>query len=321
MSKINYSLTQIEYVLALHQFGHFARAAQHCYVTQPTLSMQIQKLEEMLGVIIFDRSKKPLKLTTEGEAIIEQMRMAYVEAKKVETILEHLKSGDLSGELKVGVIPTIAPYVLPKALKIFSQKLPKVTLRFYELQTSQIIEQLRNDRLDVGLLAIPIDGVTFRSIHLYYEPFYVYAAKDHPLFKMDKVAHSKLTTSDIWLLEEGHCLRGQILDICQSAKLSDNLRTTFFESGSLETIRNLVKNLGGYTLMPALAIESLKLTGLVRPVVSPMPSREVGLIYLRDHFKLKLIQSLAEIIKQSLPEEFKDISKKGLDIIPVELGD
>lgn len=320
MAKLNFTLTQLEYVLAVHQYGHFAKAAEACFVTQPTLSMQLQKIEESLGVVIFDRTKKPIRLTLEGEAILEFVKSTLSEAKKIEFALQTLSSGDVAGELRVGVIPTIAPYLLPKALKWIAQKLPKLKLYVYELQTDQILEKMKTDNLDAGIMAVPIEGHQIQNIHLYYEPFFVYCGKKHIFANLKKVDHKRLTTDDIWLLEEGHCLRTQVLEICSTVKKTEPLKNLHLESGSLDMISELIHEVGGYTLIPALAQDVLKQKGLVVPISSPVPSREVGIVFTRQHYKQSLIKALSEVLIASLPEKVRNQTPNKLNLIPVELN-
>jgi len=321
VAKLNFTLTQLEYVLAVNQYGHFAKAAEACYVTQPTLSMQLQKLEEGLGAVIFDRSKKPIRLTLEGEAILEFVRSTLSEAKKIEFSLQRLSSKEVKGELRIGVIPTIAPYLLPKALKIISDKLPGLELRVLELQTSQIIDRIRGDSLDAGIMAVPIEGYQMQQLHLYYEPFHVYCASKHRFVNEKMVDQKKLTTEDIWLLQEGHCLRTQILEICSSAKRKHSTKKLHFECGNLELISELIHAVGGYTLVPELAIKSLNHRGVTIPFTTPAPSREVGMVFSRQHYKQSLIQAFSQLLIESLPAEMRDHSAKKLKIIPVDLSE
>jgi LysR family hydrogen peroxide-inducible transcriptional activator len=321
MAKLNFTLTQLEYMLAVHQYGHFAKAAEACFVTQPTLSMQLQKLEESLGVTLFDRSKKPIRLTLEGEAILECVKSTLSEAKKIESSLKKLNSSELEGELRIGVIPTIAPYLLPKALKVIFDKLPKLELRIFELQTSQILEKIKTDNLDAGIMAVPILDHPIQQIHLYYEPFHVYCGKKHPFAALKKIDPKKLTTEDIWLLEEGHCLRTQVLEICSSVKHKKSDRKLQFESGNLDMISELIHSVGGYTLIPSMAKESLSHRGVIVPITTPAPSREVGIVFSRQHYKFRLIQAFSGTLIESLPSEIKSLATKKLNLIPVELED
>lgn len=317
LAKINFSLTQLEYVLAVHKFGHFAKAAEACHVTQPTLSMQIQKLEEDLGIIIFDRSKKPILLTEVGKKLIEQIRSILFEVKKIETIIESEQSQGAEGELTLAVIPTIAPYLLPRLLPVIETFNPSIRLKIKEMQTDHIIEALNNDEIDVGLLATPLKIPKIFEYPLYFEPFYVLCKKGQNYSDLKKVKHSALKMDQIWLLEEGHCLRNQILDICSAKKEKTKTRRYTFESGSLETLKNIVDSYGGYTLLPQLATNNLGNNCQIVPFERPIPAREVGLIYRREHYKNDLIESLAESIIKSLPEELQKLRPKDLNILPI----
>ena len=243
VSKLNFSLTQLEYVMAVHKYGHFARAAESCNVTQPTLSMQIQKLEEDLGTVLFDRSKKPILLTEAGAKLVAQFQNVLFEAKKIDGIIQSSQATTLKGILNMGVIPTIAPYILPKLLPVLEKRFPQIELQISEMQTHRIVEALENDELDVGLLATPLKLAQIFELPLFYEPFFVLCKKGHELAHHKKIKYAELKYGDIWLLTEGHCLRNQILDVCSARpdKLSKAGRQKYkFESGSLETLKLLV---------------------------------------------------------------------------------
>lgn len=316
--KTNFSLTQLEYVLAVHKHGHFAKAAEACNITQPTLSMQIHKLEEDLGVVLFDRTKKPILLTEAGKRVIEQIQTVLFEAKKIEGLIQLSEKESTTGELVLGIIPTIAPYLLPRLLLQLGTQCPKLKLNIYELQTKQIIESLDNDEIDVGLLATPLKIEKIIEHPLYYEPFSVLCQKGHELGQQKKVKYSSLKFDDIWLLEEGHCLRHQILDICSVKNKRTTEKKFTFESGSLETLKNLVNSYGGYTLLPALATESIGNHTQLIAFERPIPAREIGLVYRREHYKLPLIEALAEAITLVIPEEIRKIRQKDLDVLPVD---
>lgn len=316
-SKVNFSLTQLEYVLAVHKFGHFAKAAEACFITQPTLSMQIQKLEEDIGIVIFDRSKKPILLTDEGKKIIEQIRLILFEAKKIPEIISQGKKSEVDGEISIGVIPTIAPYVLPKLLPILEKNYPQLKLKIMEMQTHRIVEALETDEINVGLLATPIKQPKIFEFPLFYEPFSILCRKDHELSALKKIKYSSLKFNDIWLLEEGHCLRNQVLDVCSlpSAKIEE--KKYKFESGSLETLKNLVNSYGGYTLLPALATETIGSATKLIQFERPIPAREIGLVYRREHYKGALIEALADSILKGIPDDIRKIRQKDLDVLPV----
>jgi LysR family hydrogen peroxide-inducible transcriptional activator len=315
--KMNFSLTQLEYVMAVNKHGHFAKAAAACHVTQPTLSMQIQKLEEELGIVIFDRSKKPILLTHIGKKLVAQMQTVLLEAKKIENILQQGKKGAKQGTLTIGVIPTVAPYLLPKLLPVCEEMFPDVDLNIREMQTDRIIEALNEDEIDVGILATPTQAAKMFEFSLYYEPFSVLCGRDHEYAELKKIKYQALKMDDIWLLEEGHCLRNQILDICSTRKNKGVHRRYKFESGSLETLKNIVDLYGGYTLLPYLATEHLGDRTMLVQFERPIPAREIGLVYRREHYKNELIESLGEAILKCIPDELRRIRQKDLDVLPI----
>ncbi len=314
--KINFSLTQIEYVLAVHKHGHFAKAAESCLVTQPTLSMQIKKLEDDIGAPIFDRSKKPILLTEIGQALIGQLQTLLYEARKIATIVESHAGTAVHGELTIGVIPTIAPYLLPGLFATAEKKRSELVLDVRELQTQQIVEGLENDEIDVGIVALPLDISKVFELPLYYEPFYVICRNDHVLADLKRIKSSQLRYPDIWLLEEGHCMRNQTLDVCTTKKALAP-RKFKFESGSLETLKNIVQKSGGYTLLPAMALDPVDSKTRVIPFERPIPSRQVGLVYRREHYKSHLIESLGELISESLPEEIRKLRARDLEVLKI----
>jgi LysR family hydrogen peroxide-inducible transcriptional activator len=316
MSKLNFSLTQIEYALAVHKHGHFAKAALACNVTQPTLSMQIKKLEDDLGVTIFDRSKKPILLTKAGTAIIDQLQTLLFEARKVEVLVQASDSKEIQGQLTVGVIPTVAPYLLPLLLPVLSKKFSKINFKFKEMQTQKIVEALETDEIDVGCLALPLDISKIFEVSLYFEPFLVLCRNDHELSKQKKVKNSLLRGQDVWLLEEGHCFRNQMMDIC-SVKSRSAKNQFDFESGSLETLKNIVDSFGGYTLLPALAAENLGSRVKLIPFDRPIPARQIGLSYRRAHFKNELIEALGDAILEAIPAEVQKLRQKDLEVVPL----
>lgn len=315
--KLNFSLTQLEYVLAVQRHGHFAKAAAACNVTQPTLSMQIQKLEEDLGAHLFDRSKKPILLTDMGQRLVVQMQSIMFEAKKLESLAETVDAVKAKGRLKIGVIPTIAPYLLPRLLPVMEQRYVDIELDLEEMQTHRIVEALNSDDIDVGLLATPLRIPQIFEHALYYEPFQILCRKDHELAENKRVRYRDLKFSDIWLLTEGHCLRNQVLDVCSLKKNKTAHLKYEFESGSLETLKNLVNSYRGYTLLPQLATENVGAKTLLIPFERPIPAREVGLVYRRKHYKTELVEALTESIVECIPDEIRRIRQKDLDVLPV----
>jgi len=302
------TLTQLSYIAAVFQTRNFGSAAKACFISQPTLSMQIHKLEEDLGVILFDRSKKPVEPTAIGRKIVEQAQTVLQEAFRIEEIIK-AEQGEISGEFKLGIIPTLAPYLLPLFLEKFTIKYPGVSLIVEELQTQQIIDKLKEDQIDAGILVTPLNlrGIVERPV--FNEPFMVYLAPNHPLLSLSKVSDKDLNLDDIWLLNEGHCFRDQAINICKRVRgkgyKSKNL---VFESGNLETLKRLVDQKFGYTLLPSLAILGMPATEQkkkVRRFKSPVPTREVSIVYSRSYLKKSIIEALYSEVVASLPEELK----------------
>jgi LysR family hydrogen peroxide-inducible transcriptional activator len=317
-NKLNFSLTQLEYVLAVQKHGHFSKAAEACYVTQPTLSMQIQKLEESLGIVIFDRSKKPTLVTDAGSRLVEQMQAIVHEARKLDAIRQSSLGGVMTGEISLGIIPTIAPYLLPLLLPVLERDCPGIQFRIFEMQTHRIIEALKDDEIDAGLLATPLGNPKIEERAIFWEPFTVLCQKGHVLSKNKKVKYSALDASDIWLLEEGHCLRNQVLDVCSIKNRKPVQRQFQFESGSLETLKNLVNSFGGYTLLPALATESLGKDVVLVPFERPIPAREIGMVSQRRHHKRELLDGLERAVLAAVPETLRKLRPKDLDVLPID---
>lgn len=313
------TLTQLEYVVAVDKFRHFGKAAKSCYVTQPTLSMQLQKLEEALDVIIFDRSKSPIIPTLEGESVIRQAKVVLREHRKIIDIVK-MKKENVEGEFKLGVIPTLSPYILPLFIQRFVKKYPSVNLIIEELKTEDIVKLLDNDELDAGLLVTPLHDDSIIERVLYYEPFYLFAAPEHPLLKKKKVNQEELDLSEIWLLNKGNCFRDQILNICSEKNKNmidqENIR---FESGNMETLKNMVLTSSGYTLLPHMAVKMLSSSHkkLIREFNNPVPTREVSIVHGRSFQKERIIIALEEEIVKVVPKDLKCLKRKNLDVVEI----
>ncbi len=299
---MNISLTQLEYILAIDTYRHFAKAAEACLVTQPTLSMQLKKLEEELRIDIFDRSKQPIIPTDAGKEIIEQARIVLREAKKLDQIAKHYDDR-FEGSLSVGIIPTIAPYLLPYFLGDFIKKYKQIKLTIQELKTEEIILKLNKDEIDVGILATPLHENSLIEEPLFYEEIKVYAHYNHPLTKKKYLEHEDIMRDDIWMLSKGNCFRNQIINICANPiKMNDQLK---YESGSIETLKKMVEMEGGFTLLPELAVLELsaKKINQVAEFKKPKPLREVSIVYARSVSKKKFIDILKKQIVKNMPEE------------------
>ncbi|MFY9311192.1 MAG: LysR substrate-binding domain-containing protein [Bacteroidia bacterium] len=310
------NLQQIEYIIAVDQHRHFLKASQACNVTQATLSMMIKKLEEELNEIIFDRSKQPVVPTLVGEKIIAQARRIQSEASYLKKMLHHEK-GTVAGTLKLGVIPTVAPYLLPLFLKNFSQLYPKINLNIYELTTDLLVQKLKSGEIDVGILSVPLNITGVYEIFLYYEKYYLYVNENEIEYKKKYVLPRQIDLTKLWLLEEGHCMRNQILNLCQLKKQSQLNQALNYEAGSLETLIKLVDHNYGLTIIPELTVQNLtpKQKLQIRVFKDPCPVREIGLVTHHQHVKERLIRVLKEVILDSIPSEMQHIEnpkfKKG----------
>ncbi len=313
------TLTQLEYALAVNRYRHFGKAAKACFVTQPTLSMQVQKLEDELGVILFDRSKSPILPTSEGEAVIEQARAVVREQKRLVDLVQRA-GDDLAGDFRLAVIPTLSTYILPLFLKTFVKKYPNLNLIIEECKTEQIVDLLAGDGIDAGLLVTPLDEDGLIERVLYYEPFYLFVALDHPLARKKKVAENDLDLDEIWLLNKGNCFRDQVLNICseqrKKTEVSGKIR---FESGNLETLKNMVLTSSGYTILPHLAVAQLtaQRKKLVREFHEPVPTREVSLVYSRKVLRERVIDALAEEIQRALPRALRALERKDVEVVEI----
>ena len=298
------TITQLEYIVAVDTYRHFGRAAEACFITQPTLSMQIKKLEEDLEVIIFDRSKQPLIPTDVGARIIEQARSVITETEKINNIIKDHKNL-ISGELKIGIIPTLAPYLLPLFIGNYKRKYPNIMIKVEELTTENIVDQLNRDLLDVGILVTPLKEERINEKPIFYEEMMVYAHEDHTLYQKKPLKVNDIAIPEIWLLSDGHCFRHQVINLCSFKGASNEDLPFHFEAGSLETLMNIIDKEGGITLIPELAAVEMAepRTKHVRHFNDVTPLREVSLVYSRHFAKNKLIELLWKEIISSMPRE------------------
>ena len=290
------TITQLKYVLAVAEHKNFTKAAEKTFVTQPTLSMQIQKLEEALNILIFDRSKKPIELTAVGKKIVEQAKKIVVEADRMQDVVDQEK-GFVGGPFHIGIIPTVMPTLLPMFLKTFSVRYPKVQLKIEELSTQDIIKKLADGHLDAAIAATPLKNSEIKERPLYYEPFVGYIPESHRLFSQKNISAEDLDLDDILLLEDGHCFRDGVINLCKTSQLphKENFQLT---SGSFETLIKLSHEGLGMTLLPYLHTLDLKekQTKNLRFFKEPSPAREVSIIYPNSELKLQIIEALYQVI-------------------------
>lgn len=291
------TITQLQYALALAENRNFTISAEKCCVTQPTLSMQIQKLEEELGVLIFDRTKKPIQLTQVGEKIIEQARRIVNESERIQDIID-IQKGFVGGDFKLGIIPTVMPTLLPMFLNTFIKKYPKVNLIIEERNTTDIIQRLKNGHLDAGILATPLEDEDIKEKVLYYEPFVGYVPENNTLFQKERITADELNADELLLLQDGHCFTDGVLNICKNK--SENSHSHFeLKSGSFETLIQLANEGLGITLLPYLHTLNIsdKDKAKLKHFEKPEPSREISIVHTKNELKIQIIEALYNTIQ------------------------
>lgn len=296
------TIQQLEYIVAVDQFRHFGRAAESCRVTQPTLSAMIQKLEDELEVKLFDRSIQPVCPTPIGEKVLLQARMILAKASQVRDIISEERQ-ILSGIFRLGVLPTIAPYLLPRFFPQLMEQYPDLDIRVSEMKTQDIQIALRSGELDAAIIASSLDDAELKEEILFYEQFYGYVSTKETLYKKELIRTSDITGERLWLLDEGHCFRDQLIRFCQMDAVKIN--QVAYRLGSLETFMHMVENGKGVTFIPELAVNQLseERRELVRPFAIPRPTRSIVLITGKDFIRNCLLQVLKDAIKQSIPQE------------------
>jgi LysR family hydrogen peroxide-inducible transcriptional activator len=311
------TLTQLTYIIALDTYRHFAKAAEHCFVSQPTLSMQIQKLEDELALQIFDRNRTPIEPTEIGKKIINQARIAVSESKKIEDLIS-VYQNKIAGTFRIAIIPTIAPYLLPLFMKNFTEKYPEVELIIDELQTDVIIDHLQKDLIDIGILATPLNVQGLTEQPLYLEPFVAYMPEKHKLLNKKELTSDDLNPDELMLLDQGNCFREQSIQLCSKFKNRSDKQRLRFESGNLETLKKLVDKNYGVTILPFLMVKDFTQKSETDRCInfkSPTPKREISVVFSRNFLKHHITKAIVKEIKHVLPKELA-INKDSL-ILPV----
>jgi LysR family hydrogen peroxide-inducible transcriptional activator len=312
------SITQLEYIIAVADYRHFGKAAKACHISQPTLSQQIQKVEELCEITIFDRIKKPVVPTLEGEAFLKQARVIVREHKRLLEMSRQNQNAPV-GDFRLAIIPTVAPSLIPLFIGQFSEKFPKINLYIDELKTENILEELRHDRLDAAIMATPLGQTGFIEDPLYYENFLLYLSSNHPLSKKTVISESDLDGSEMWLLQDGNCFKDQVVKFC-SIKQNDFsiLKNIHFRSGNLDTLRAVVRHGSGYTMIPSLMAMNLshkEMGEQVRTFRTPVPAREISLVYRRDYWKQHLVSALKQTILDCLPSQVALQKSKKIQVL------
>ena len=294
------TLQQLQYVIALDTHRHFVRAAESCHVAQPTLTLQLKKLEHQLSTVLFDRSSKPLRPTPMGEIFIEKARQILRDVDQLKALVNEERT-QIEGTFRLGIIPTIAPYLLPRFLGGFQDQYPDTRLSIQEIRSEEIIRQLEINQLDIGIMATPLQEQHIREIPLYYEPFLLYAHSENPILTRKKITPRALRPEELWLLNQGHCFRDHALNFCG---VQEN-RLPTLEAGSIQTLKSLVRQLSGYTLIPELSYDKARDAKNCVKFHDPQPVREISLVVHKNFTKELLLTELRRTILDQIPENFR----------------
>lgn len=313
------TITQLEYVVAVATYKSFVAAAEKCFVTQPTLSMQIQKLEDELNVKIFDRNKHPIAVTDMGTMIVQQAQTALAECERIHELI-NVQQKTISGTFRFAAIPTVAPYVLPMLLENYSKAYPAMKLQVKEMETNQIVIALRNNEIDAALLSTPLEEAGIREYPLFYEPFVGYFSEGEPALKKRLIEPSDISLERIWLLNEGHCMRNQIINLCSEhiQKLQAE-RPYKYESSNVETLRKMVEKNGGMSILPELATLEFNDDQIehIRYFEAPEPVREISIVTSNYFVKESVLQSLMDEVLKLVPEKMR-VQKKNRKVLRIQ---
>lgn len=293
------NLRDLEYLVAVEQERHFNKAAKRCFVSQPTLSGQLKKLEEELGILLIERNTRQVVMTDVGQAIAAQARLVLAEAKAIKIIAQTFHD-PLAGELHIGLIPTLAPYLLPIIMPALKTHCPKLKLWLYEHQTAVLLSKLSRTEIDLLILALPVESDEYSEIDLFNEPFWLAIPSADPLANHNRLTLADLSGLNMMLLEEGHCLRGQALDICFSAGAHEQ---SGFQATSLETLRHMVGEGMGRTLLPELSVpKKVTIDDAIRylPFADPQPTRRIGMLYRKGSYRESAFKRIAEVIRATI---------------------
>ena len=302
------TIQQLEYILAVDRFRHFGNAAEHCMVTQPTLSAMVQKLEEELGAKIFDRSTQPIQPTSIGLKIIEQARAVLEHASKVKEIVQE-EGHSIKGVFRLAILPTIAPYLLPRFFPKLMEDYPDLDIRVTEMKTQDVLVALATGKVDAAILATVVTDKSLQAETLFYEQFLGYVARKEPIFKNEMIRSTDISGERLWLLDEGHCFRDQLMRFCQLETVK--LHQAAYRLGSMETFMRIVEGGKGITFIPELASYQLsqEQKELVRPFAIPRPTREISIVTKTDFVRYTILNMIKESIRSSVPREMLTLQK------------
>ncbi len=302
------TLEQLGYALAVFQHGSFVRAAEQSFVTQPALTIQIKNLEDELGIILFDRTKKPVLVTEEGRQFLEKAQEIVLGVKDLQQMAQQLQHS-FQGEIKLGIIITLAPYLVPLFVSQFTLSFPQIHLQIIELRTEEILEGIRRGHLDAGIIATPVRAKGMLHEVLFYEKFFLYVSPQHALYTKEKISIDKVPVDDLWLLQEGNCFRNQVNDLCKISEEKTE-RSFTYSSSSIESLKRIVEHQGGLTFVPELATLNIprEKENMMKEIGERQPVREISLITHRAFVKRKLLHKLKDVLLDNIPASMKKVS-------------
>ncbi len=299
------NLQQLTYAVALRKAKNYGRAAKKIGVSQPALSIQIKKLEEELGLMLFDRSQKRVEITPEGEVFLERAELLLTQSRQLRDLASELRE-EYTGELSIGIIPTLAPYLLPLFVNRLNQQFSKLKIHIREAITAEVVQGIRSGELDAGIIATPIQSkLRLLVTPLFYEGFQLFISPDHPLYGEEQIDVKRLPLEDIWLLKEGNCFRDQVDNICDIARRKEEERSLFFfESNSIESLCRIVEYKGGVTFLPELTTLHLSSDReeMIKTIKGPKRVREISLVGLPTNVRQRVLEPLADLIRSSVPK-------------------
>ncbi|MFZ9045098.1 MAG: LysR substrate-binding domain-containing protein [Cyclobacteriaceae bacterium] len=299
------TLNQLNYALQLKKFKNFKRAADHLSISQPALSIQIQKLEDEIGIKLFNRASLPLEVTADGELFLIRAQEIVTQSRQLENFVNELKD-DFSGTLSIGIIPTLAPFLVPLFSPMLQEEYPNLQLVFKEEITEKVINQVRGGELDAGIISTPVSVYGIQAIPLFYERFYVYASSKKQIDSQE-IKLKDINYDELWLLDEGNCFRDQINDFCDLKSIRKG-KKFIYHSNSIDALIRIVDTRGGMTMLPELT--TLSLTGAqedsLKTISGKQKAREIGIIVTPNHDKVRYIQLLEEAVKNNIPHHMLD---------------
>lgn len=302
------TIVQLEYIIAVDTHRHFVTAADECNVTQPTLSMQIKKLEEELDIMIFDRNKQPIEPTEIGKRVIDQARNIIQGKDRISELIDNTRN-DVKGEVRIGIIPTIASYLVPLFIPKLVEKYPDLRIYVEELMTHQVVEQMKLGNIDIGIVATPLVEEGIDELPVYYESFALYVSEGHKLHENEKISSRDVKLEEMWLLTDGHCFRNHVINLCGEKKYIPEKLKFSYKTGSLEVLMRFVDSHYGYTLLPHLATLNLnkEQKSKLRSFKEPSPKREISIITPNGYLKDKLIDAIKKEIRLNIPKELRHL--------------